>query len=155
MVRIWDMRNYGKYGKYGLLLLYYIFLINNSILVSMILTHEIQSENLTFSGHVRRLGARCEKERDQPVACHDHRRQIAPRKIGIYPAQMRTMVLEYLPTFTAKNGPNVGKYSIHGASGLIYTKKWWFTNKNNTLTDQSGMTWRIMNNGEPTIEKGG
>ena len=25
--------------------------------------------------------------------------------------------MEYLPTFTPKNHPNVGKYTIHGASG--------------------------------------
>ena len=25
--------------------------------------------------------------------------------------------MEYLPTFTPKNQPNVGKYAIHGASG--------------------------------------
>ena len=30
---------------------------------------------------------------------------------------MRAMVLEYLPTFGQFWGVNVGKYSIHGASG--------------------------------------
>ena len=32
--------------------------------------------------------------------------------------------MEYLPTFALiypKNGPNVGKYSIHGASGIYTT----------------------------------
>ena len=26
--------------------------------------------------------------------------------------------MEYLPTFALKKGPNVGKYAIHGASGI-------------------------------------
>ena len=44
-------------------------------------------------------------------------------------SQMRTMVLEYLPTCTlkvSKNDPNVGKYSTHGASG-INKEYWWMT----------------------------
>ena len=42
---------------------------------------------------------------------------------GIYiDAQMRTMVLVYLPTKLAhKNGVNVGKYTIHGAHGMGFT----------------------------------
>ena len=30
-----------------------------------------------------------------------------------------TMMLEYLPTFTTKIGPNVGRYSIPGVSGKV------------------------------------
>ena len=37
--------------------------------------------------------------------------------IGRYP--IGSMGLEYLPTFTIKNQPNVGKYTIHGAYGYV------------------------------------
>ena len=30
--------------------------------------------------------------------------------------------MEYLPTFTPNNHPNVGKYTIHGASGIIIVR---------------------------------
>ena len=35
---------------------------------------------------------------------------------------MRTMVLKYGPTFTPKMVKNVGKYSVHGASGMCMFK---------------------------------
>ena len=47
--------------------------------------------------------------------------------LSLVDAQMRTMALEYLTTFGTFLGVNVGKYSIHGASGMVWNMLCFFS----------------------------